>query len=113
MARSLSPGIGPVTAKMPPRSLASPNLFPAEFSFPNGDRLNAGPASGNEEELPLWTDKSLQPIIGPVTPKVPRQSLASPNLFPAEFSLPNRDRFECQQRPVRVQFGRASAPMIG
>jgi hypothetical protein len=28
---------------------------------------------------------------------MPRQSLASPNLFPAEFSLPSRDRFECRQ----------------
>jgi hypothetical protein len=33
---------------------------------------------------------------------MPSQSLASPNRFPAEFALANRDRFECRQRLVRV-----------
>jgi hypothetical protein len=31
---------------------------------------------------------------------MPPQSLASPNLFPAQFLLANRDRFEFRQRPV-------------
>jgi hypothetical protein len=35
-----------------------------------------------------------------VSRKMPAQSLASPDLFPAEFPLENRDWLECRQRPV-------------
>jgi hypothetical protein len=38
----------------------------------------------------------------PVSRKMPPRSLSSPNFFPREFPLANRDRFECRQRPVRV-----------
>jgi hypothetical protein len=38
----------------------------------------------------------------PASPKIPAQSLASRNLFPAEFSAAHRDWSECRQRPVRV-----------
>jgi hypothetical protein len=34
---------------------------------------------------------------------MPSRSLPSQDLFPAEFPLANRDRFECPQRPVRVR----------
>jgi hypothetical protein len=37
-----------------------------------------------------------------VTPKMPGQSLASPNLFPVEFPLANRNGFECR---LLAQYG--------
>jgi hypothetical protein len=37
-----------------------------------------------------------------LSPKMPARSLASPNHFPAEFSVANRDGFECRRRLVRV-----------
>jgi hypothetical protein len=38
----------------------------------------------------------------PVTPKMPRQSLASPNFFPARIGGAHRDWFDSLQRSVRV-----------
>jgi hypothetical protein len=40
------------------------------------------------------TARSLPPGIGQYREKCPLRSLASPNPFPAEFPLANRDRFE-------------------
>jgi hypothetical protein len=104
---------GSIIAWLPVRVLPAPPPSRAQsrfrvavgivFDFPWLCRLRRGIA---------W---SLPPGIGPVTPKVPRQSLASPNLFPAEFSLPNGERFECEQRPVRVWRiqGHVAAPIDG
>src|SRR5262249_40932028 len=59
-------------------------------------------------DLPLGTRNSAVSVARnrPASPKMPPLSLASPNLFPADSPVADRDWFERRQRPDRCGFYR-------